>query len=149
MESSNPITKLNLQSTSRLDSQSVTSCHRLTYKHNNKNLLLGAGLCSEFLELYSVTKPKLGLRLGTKVKILKAIFIAPLGFSLAFEWSWKTLIRKGCILMFFGFFLFINSSRRYTLYRHIVVVKATIDKQSPHAKLLRLNVSNEVEISSF
>ena len=38
--------------------------------------------------------------------------------------------------MFFGFFLFINSSPRLTLYRHIVAVKATIDKQSPHAKLL-------------
>ena len=32
--------------------------------------------------------------------------------------------------MFFGFFLFINSSPRLTLYRHIVAVKATIDKQS-------------------
>ena len=41
--------------------------------------------------------------------------------------------------MFFGFFLFI------TLYRHIVAVKVTIDKQSPHAKLLCLNISNEVE----
>ena len=51
--------------------------------------------------------------------------------------------------MFFGFFLFINSSPRLALYRHIVAVKATIDKQSPHAKLLFLNISNEVEISSF
>ena len=47
------------------------------------------------------------------------------------------------------FFLFINSSPRLTLYRHIAAVKATIDKQSPHAKLLCLNISNEVEISSF
>ena len=37
--------------------------------------------------------------------------------------------------MFFGFFLFILSPPRHTLYRHIAV-KATIDKQSPHAKLL-------------
>ena len=51
--------------------------------------------------------------------------------------------------MFFGFSLFINSSPRLTLHRHIVAVKATIDKQSPHAKLLCLNISNEVEISSF
>ena len=42
------------------------------------------------------------------------------------------LIRKGWILMFFGFFLFINLSPRLTLYRQIAV-KATIDKQSPHA----------------
>ena len=48
-----------------------------------------------------------------------------------------------------GVFLFINSSPRIILYRHIVAVKATIDKQSPHAKLLCLNISNEVEISSF
>ena len=47
------------------------------------------------------------------------------------------------------FFLFINSSPRLTLYRHIVAVKATIDKQIPHAKLLCLNISNELEISSF
>ena len=51
--------------------------------------------------------------------------------------------------MFFGFFLFINSSPRLTLYRHIVAVKVTIDKQSPHAKLLCLNISNEVEIRRF
>ena len=51
--------------------------------------------------------------------------------------------------MFFGSFLFINSSPRLTLYRHIVAVEATIDKQSPHAKLLCLNISNEIEISSF
>ena len=52
----------------------------------------------------------------------------------------------------FGFFLFINSSPRLTfIYRHIVavIVKATIDKQSPHAKLLCLNIPNELEISSF
>ena len=51
--------------------------------------------------------------------------------------------------VFLAFFLFINSSPLLTLYRHIVAVKATIDKQSPHAKLLCLNISNEVEISSF
>ena len=51
--------------------------------------------------------------------------------------------------MFFGFFLLINSSPWLTFYRHIVAVKATIDMQSPHAKLLCLNISNEVEISSF
>ena len=57
--------------------------------------------------------------------------------------------QEGWILMFFGFFLLINSCPRLRLYRHIVAVKATIDKQSPHAKLLCLNISNEVEISSF
>ena len=51
--------------------------------------------------------------------------------------------------VFLDFFLFINSSLALTSYRHIVAVKATIDKQSPHAKLLCLNISNEVEISSF
>ena len=45
--------------------------------------------------------------------------------------------------MFFGFFLFINLTLRLTLYRHIVTVKATIDKQSAHTKLLYLNISNE------
>ena len=49
----------------------------------------------------------------------------------------------------FWLFLFISSSPRLTLYRHIVAVTATIDKQNPHAKLLCLNISNEVEISSF
>ena len=57
--------------------------------------------------------------------------------------------QEGWILMFFGFFKKINSSPRLTLYRHIAAVKATIDMQSPHAKLLCLNISNEVEISSF
>ena len=81
----------------------------------------------------------------------QTIFIAQIGFSLAFDWSWKTLIRKGWILMFFGFFLFINSSARYTsvIQTHRFVVKATIDGKSPHAKLLCLNISNEVEVSSF
>ena len=51
--------------------------------------------------------------------------------------------------VFLAFFLYINSSPPHTLYRHIVAVKATIDKQSPHTKLLRLNISNEVEISPF
>ena len=51
--------------------------------------------------------------------------------------------------MLFGFFHFINSSLPLTLYSHIVAVKAMIDKQSPYAKLLCLNISNEVEISSF
>ena len=56
---------------------------------------------------------------------------------------------EGWILMFFGFVLLINSSSRLTLYRHIVAVKATIDMLSPQAKLLCLNISNEVEILSF
>ena len=38
--------------------------------------------------------------------------------------------------MFFGFFLFINSSPRLTLYRHIVAVKATIDKQESTRKIV-------------
>ena len=54
---------------------------------------------------------------------------------------------SNCVI--YRVFSFINSSPRLTLYRHIVAVKATIDKQSPHAKLLCLNISNEVEISSF
>ena len=57
--------------------------------------------------------------------------------------------QESWILMFFGFFLLINSSSRLILYRHIVAVKATIDMQSPLAKLLCLNISNEVEISRF
>ena len=61
----------------------------------------------------------------------------------------KDIDQEGWILMFFGFFLLINLSPQLTLYRHIVAVKATIDMQSPHAKLLCLNISNEVEISSF
>ena len=47
------------------------------------------------------------------------------------------------IAVFLAFlFFFINSSPPLTF-------KVTIDKQSPHAKLLCLNISNEVEISSF
>ena len=48
--------------------------------------------------------------------------------------------------VFWLFFHSINSSPRLTLYRHIVAVKAMIDKQSPRAKLLCLNISNEVEM---
>ena len=58
-------------------------------------------LCSKFPELSSITKPKLRLSLGTKSEnLLHHIF------SLAFEWSWKILIRKGWIILFFGFFSF-------------------------------------------
>ena len=85
-----------------------------------------------------VTKPKLGLSLGTKVKICCTTA------SLELE----DIDQEGWILMLFGFFLLIYSSSGLTLYRHIVAVKATIDMQSPHAKLLCLNISNEVEISS-
>ena len=87
----------------------------------------------------SVTKPKLGLSLGTKVKICCTIDRVEL----------EDIDQEGWILMFFGFFLLINSSPRLTLYGHIVAVKVTIDMQSPHAKLLYLNISNEVEILSF
>ena len=76
----------------------------------------------------AVTKPKLGS--GVQVEL-------------------EDIDQEGWILMFFGFFLLINLSPRLTFYRHIVAVKATIDMQSPHAKLLCLNTSNEVEISSF
>ena len=38
--------------------------------------------------------------------------------------------------MFFGISPFIFSPLPHTLYKHIVAVKATIDKQSPHGKLL-------------
>ena len=93
----------------------------------------------------AVTKPKLGLSLGTKVKICCTTpqFLAGVRVEL------EDIDQEGWILMFFGFFPLINSSARLTLYRHIVAVKATIDMQSPHAKLLCLNISNEVEISSF
>ena len=87
----------------------------------------------------AVTKPKLGLSLGTKVKICCTTVSRWRLSGVGRYWS----------LMFFGFFLLINSSSRLTLYRRIVAVKATIDMQSPHAKLLCLNISNEVEISSF
>ena len=62
-------------------------------------------------------------------------------------WSiYQDIDQEGWILIIFGFFLLINSFSRLTLYRHIFAVKATIDMQSPHAKLLCLNISNEVEI---
>ena len=38
--------------------------------------------------------------------------------------------------MFFGISRFIFSPPPHTLYKHIVAVKATIDKQSPHGKSL-------------
>ena len=102
--------------------------------------------CSEFPELCSVTKPKPGLSLGTKVKILlhHSHWFSLRSSGVGRYWSGK--VGYWC---FFGFFLFINSSPRLSLYRHIVAIKATIDKQSPNAKLLCLNISNEVEISSF
>ena len=40
--------------------------------------------------------------------------------------------------MFFGFFIFINSSPRLTFYRHIVAVKATIDKLESARKIVVL-----------
>ena len=49
----------------------------------------------------------------------------------------------------FGLFSFYYLSLQLTLYRHIIAVKATNDKQGPHTKLLCLNISNEVEIWSF
>ena len=52
--------------------------------------------------------------------------------------------------VFWLFSFLLNRPRNlHLIYRHIVAVKATIDKQSPHAKLLCLNIPNEVEISSF
>ena len=45
--------------------------------------------CSKCPKLCSVTKPKLGLGLGTKSEKLLLH-----RFSLAFEWSWKILVRK-------------------------------------------------------
>ena len=71
--------------------------------------------CSEIPKLCSVTKPKLGLSLGTKVKIL-----------LHHSHRFSLHSSEGWILMFFGFFLFVNSSPRLALYRHIVAVKVTI-----------------------
>ena len=44
--------------------------------------------------------------------------------------------RKGWILMFLDISRFIFSPPPHTLYKHIVAVKAMIDKQSPHEKLL-------------
>ena len=67
----------------------------------------------------SVTKPKLGLSLGTKLKICCTIIRVEL----------EDIEQEGWILMFFGFFLLINPS--------------------PRLHRLCLNISNEVEISSF
>ena len=80
--------------------------------------------------------------------VLKWKFVAP-QFLAGVRVGLEDIDQEGWILMFFGFFLLISSSSRLTLYRHIVAVKATIDMQSPHAKLLFLNISNEVEIPSF
>ena len=91
----------------------------------------------------SATKPKLGLSLGTKVKICCTIDSRWRSSGVGRYWLGRLDIDV-C-----GFFLLINSSPRLTLNKHIVAAKATIDKQSPHAKLLCLNISNEVEISSF
>ena len=58
--------------------------------------------CSEFPERLQSLNSRLN-SLGTKVKILLHH-----SHSLAvFEWSWRILIRKGWILMFFGFFFFL------------------------------------------
>ena len=65
----------------------------------------------------------ISLSLGTKVELLSS--------TVDFEDS-----RKGWILMFFGISRFIFSPPPHTLYKHIVAVKVTIDKQSPHAKWL-------------
>ena len=86
---------------------------------------------SEFPEFCSVTKPKLGLSLGTKVKILLHHTVVIDSRCVRVELEDIDQERLD-IDVFFGFFLFINSSPRLTLYRHIVAVKATIDKQSPH-----------------
>ena len=51
--------------------------------------------------------------------------------------------QEGWILMFFGLF---SSLKLIRPRDYIVAVKATIDMQSLHAKLLCLNISNEVEI---
>ena len=40
------------------------------------------------------------------------------------------VIGKGCILMFLGISLFFYSPPPHTLYKHIIAVEATIDKQS-------------------
>ena len=104
-------------------------------------------LCSEFPELCSVTKPKLGLSLGTKVKILLHHTVVIDFHCVRVEL--EDIDQERLDIDVFWLFLFINSSPRLTLYIHIVAVTATIDKQNPHAKLLCLNISNEVEISSF
>ena len=44
--------------------------------------------------------------------------------------------RKGSLLMCFVISLFIYLPPRHILYIHIVTFEATIDKQSPHAKML-------------
>ena len=46
------------------------------------------------------------------------------------------IFRTGLKLMLFDISLFILFPPSRTLYKHIVAVKATIDKQSPHGKLL-------------
>ena len=95
---------------------------------------------------WAVTKPKRRYwALVLKWKFYCTIVIVSLRSSgVGIYWSGK--VGNWCFL---AFFLFINSSPPLILYRHIVAAKATIDKQSPHAKLLCLNIFNEVEISSF
>ena len=51
--------------------------------------------------------------------------------------------------MFFGFFRFINSSPRLTLYRHIVAVKATIDIKAESTRMLKPRVQAVVTASCY
>ena len=120
--------------------------------------LLGAvrrpsqGIASVFCFYLWFSCPKFPARLQSPNSdwawVLKWKFVAP-QFLAGVRMEFEDIDQEGWILMFFGFFLLINSSSRLTLYRHIVAVRATIDMQSPHAKLLCLNISNEVEISPF
>ena len=75
----------------------------------------------------------ISLSLGTKVEILWYGPIAPQIFSLRVDFDDT---RKCWILFFQGISRFVFSLPPHTLHKHIVAVKATIDKQSPHGKLL-------------
>ena len=70
------------------------------------------------------------LSLGTKVEIIMVWFYCTTDFSLRVELEDIRLD----IDVFWHFSFYLHPP--YTLYKHIVAVKATIDKQSPHGKLL-------------
>ena len=60
-------------------------------------------------------------------------FYCTIDFSLRVDFEDS---RKGWILIFFGISHFMFSPPPHTLSKHIVAVEATIDKQSPHGKVL-------------
>ena len=52
------------------------------------------------------------------------------------EVAFAAFSRTGLKLIFFDISVFKHLPPPHTFYKHIVAVKATIDKQSPHSKLL-------------